>query len=394
MSSTELPSVSVAAVLPKVAPVRVGDGERLRSVGLPGITLTVRSRPPVREGLPPALYVHGLGGSSQNWSLLMAELDGLVDSEALDLPGFGDSPPPDDGDYSVTGHARAVIRYLDAAGRGPVHLIGNSLGGAITTRVAAVRPDLVRTLTLVSPALPEIRVQRTAVPTALLGVPGVASLFTRISKDWTAEQRVRGVMGLCYGDPGRVTPEEFRHAVEELERRLQLPYFWDVMARSSRGVVNAYTLGGQHGLWRQAERVLAPTLLIYGRRDQLVGYRMAQRAARAFRDSRLLSLPDAGHVAMMEDPETVATAFRELLADAGELGKSALARAATGADAVSGCRAVEADGFGRAGRGAARGVRDGGSVSTVGDGGGAAAGAGAGSGTGSDGKADDTNAGS
>ncbi len=42
---------------------------------------------------------------------------------------------------------------------------------------------------------------------------------------------------------------------------------------------------------------------------------MAQRAARAFRDSRLLTLPDAGHVAMMEYPETVATAFRELLAD-------------------------------------------------------------------------------
>ena len=97
-----------------------------------------------------------------------------MDGEALDLPGFGDSPPPDDGDYSVTGHARAVIRYLDASGRGPVHLFGNSLGGAVSTRVAAVRPDLVRTLTLVSPALPEIRVQRTAVPTALLALPGVA----------------------------------------------------------------------------------------------------------------------------------------------------------------------------------------------------------------------------
>ena len=78
------------------------------------------------------------------------------------------------------------------------------------------------------------------------------------------------------------------------------------MARSARGVVNAYTLGGQHGLWRQAERVLAPTLLVYGGKDQLVGYRMARRAARAFRDSRLLTLPDAGHVAMMEYPETVA----------------------------------------------------------------------------------------
>ncbi|MEV8537913.1 alpha/beta hydrolase [Streptomyces sp. NPDC051572] len=405
MSSTELPSVSAASVLPKVAPVRVGEGERLRSVGLPGITLTVRSRAAVREGLPPALYVHGLGGSSQNWSQLMAELDGLVDSEALDLPGFGDSPPPDDGDYSVTGHARAVIRYLDAAGRGPVHLFGNSLGGAITTRVAAVRPDLVRTLTLISPALPEIRVQRSALPTALLGVPGIASLFTRISREWTAEQRVRGVLGLCYGDPGNVTPEAFRYAVEELERRLQLPYFWDAMARSSRGIVNAYTLGGQHGLWRQAERVLAPTLLVYGGRDQLVGYRMAQRAARTFRDSRLLSLPDAGHVAMMEYPETVAAAFRELLADAGELrelgefgevGESAGAGAGSAADtgAVRGRRAVEADGFGRGGGGGARGSRGGGSVSTVSDAGGAGAGAGSGSGAGGDGKADDTNAGS
>ncbi|MFE2483329.1 alpha/beta fold hydrolase [Streptomyces mirabilis] len=329
MSSTELPAVLATTVTPRVGTVRVAEGERLRSVGLPGITLTVRSRPPTREGLPPALYVHGLGGSSQNWSALMPLLDGLVDSEALDLPGFGDSPPPDDGNYSVTGHARAVIRYLDAAERGPVHLFGNSLGGAVATRVAAVRPDLVETLTLISPALPEIRAQRTAWPTALLSVPGVARLFTRLTKDWSAEQRVRGVMALCYGDPGMVTPEGFRDAVEEMERRLALPYFWDAMARSSRGLVNAYTLGGQHGLWRQAERVLAPTLLVYGGRDQLVAYRMARRAARAFRDSRLLSLPDAGHVAMMEYPETVASAFRELLAETGELTSPA------GADAGS-----------------------------------------------------------
>ncbi|MCX5131029.1 alpha/beta fold hydrolase [Streptomyces sp. NPDC060011] len=328
MSSTELPSALASTVTPRVGAVRVAEGERLRSVGLPGVTLTVRSRPPARAGLPPALYVHGLGGSSQNWSALMARVDGLVDSEALDLPGFGDSPPPDDGDYSVTGHARAVIRYLDASGRGPVHLFGNSLGGAVSTRVAAVRPDLVRTLTLVSPALPEIRAQRSAWPTALLALPGVAGLFTRLTREWSAERRVRGVTALCYGDPTIVTPEGFRDAVEEMERRLALPYFWDAMARSARGIVNAYTLGGQHGLWRQAERVLAPTLLVYGGRDQLVGYRMAQRAARAFRDSRLLTLPDAGHVAMMEYPQTVATAFRELLADQGEL----TSEAATGAE--------------------------------------------------------------
>ncbi|MFF8839470.1 alpha/beta fold hydrolase [Streptomyces sp. NPDC015130] len=319
MSSTELPETRTAAApqAPRIRPVRVADGEELRSVALPGLTLTVRARPGVKAGLPPALYVHGLGGSSQNWSTLMPLLADLVDGEAVDLPGFGDSPPPDDGNYSVTGHARAVIRLLDAGGRGPVHLFGNSLGGAVATRVAAVRPDLVRTLTLISPALPELRAQRTAWPTVLLAVPGVAPLFAKLSRDWTPEQRVRGVLSLCYGDPGRVTDEGFLHAVEEMERRLELPYFWDAMARSSRGIVDAYTLGGQHGLWRQAERVLAPTLLVYGGRDQLVSYRMARKAAAAFRGSRLLTLPEAGHVAMMEYPETVAQAARELIAEHG-----------------------------------------------------------------------------
>ncbi|MFJ4549046.1 alpha/beta fold hydrolase [Streptomyces sp. NPDC088817] len=362
MSSTELPFVPPANVLPRVAPVGIEEDERLRTVELPGITLSVRSRSPAREGLPPALYVHGLGGSSRNWSALMPLLDGVVDGEAVDLPGFGDSPPPDDGDYSVTGHARAVIRLLDASGRGPVHLMGNSLGGAVTTRVAALRPDLVRTLTLVSPALPELRVQRTALPTGLLAVPGVTALFTRLTREWTAEQRVRGVMALCYGDPGRVTDEGLRNAVGEMERRLRLPYFWDAMSRSARGIVDAYTLGGQHGLWRQAERVLAPTLLIYGGRDQLVGFRMAQRAARAFRDSRLLTLPDAGHVAMMEYPESVATAFRELLVDTGELETGSMTEAEAGARVEAG-----GDGGARAGAEADHGNR----ASDAGTGGGA-----------------------
>ncbi|MFF4366195.1 alpha/beta fold hydrolase [Streptomyces sp. NPDC001594] len=316
MSSTELPGVrSTAEPTSQVGAVRVAEGEGLRTVALPGLEMNVRFRPPQREGLPPALFVHGLGGSSQNWSALMEQLADGVDGEAVDLPGFGWSPPPADRDYSVTALARAVIRHLDAAGRGPVHLFGNSLGGAVSTRVAAVRPDLVRTLTLVSPALPELRVQSSAVPTALLALPGVPALFVRLTRHLTAEQRTRGVTDLCYGDPSRVTPEGFAHAVEEMERRMALPYFWEAMSRSSRGIVDAYTLGGQHGLWRQAQRVLAPTLLVYGGRDQLVSYRMARKAAAAFRGSRLLTLPEAGHVAMMEYPEVVAAAFRELLRD-------------------------------------------------------------------------------
>ncbi len=296
----------------------IRDGETLRTVSLPGMTLAVRRRAATREGLEPALLVHGLGGSSRNWSSLMERLAGDLECEAVDLPGFGASPPPDSGDYSVYGHARAVIRLLDSADhrdRGPVHLFGNSLGGAVATRVAALRPDLVRTLTLVSPALPELAPQRTALPTGLLGLPGMPRLMPRMTREMTAGQRARQVLRLCYGNPARITPEDFAAAEAELERRQSLPYFWDSLTRSARGLVNAYTLGGQHSLWRQAERVLAPTLLIYGVRDRLVSFRTARRAVRAFGFSRLVVLPEAGHMAMMEYPDEVAVAFRDFFTE-------------------------------------------------------------------------------
>ena len=281
---------------------------------IPGCPLAVEVMEPERADLPPALFVHGLGGSSRNWTLLMDRLAGDVDGHAVDLPGFGQSPPPDDADLSISGHVRAVVAYLELSGRGPVHLFGNSLGGAVATRLAATRPDLVRTLTLISPALPEVPPQPSALPTALLAVPGVPGLFTRLTRDQPIEQQTEALLDLCYGDPGLIDAPRRAELVAEYQRRRALPYSMDVLARSARGVVRAYTERGPQALWRQAEQVRAPVLLIYGLRDKLVSYRMARRAAQAFQDSRLLVLPQAGHVAMMEYPELVAGQFRELLA--------------------------------------------------------------------------------
>lgn len=330
MTSTDhsVPHSTVVSELPADSGSRVGEGETKHQIELPGGTLSVRGRVESETSrgadgmstLPPALYVHGLGGSSQNWSVLMAELAGTVDGEAIDLPGFGDSPPPTDGNYALGAHARAVIQYLEATERGPVHLFGNSMGGAAATRVAAARPDLVRTLTLISPALPELWPQRSALPTGLLAVPGTIRLFRWLTRGWSPAQRTQALLSLCYGDPSKVAPEAVELAAWEYERRLRLPHFWDSLGASARGVVDSYTLGGQHALWRQAGRVLAPTLLVYGGRDKLVRFRTSRKACRVFPDSRLLALPDAGHVAMMEYPELVAGAFRQLLAESERAG--------------------------------------------------------------------------
>src|SRR5262245_27795600 len=119
---------------------------------------------PESDGAEPAMFVHGLSGSSRNWTDLMDLLSRpgasgtgpALAGEALDLPGFGHSPVTVGTDVSIRGQAETVIAVLDKRGRWPVHLVGNSLGGAVCTRVAARRPDLVRSLTLISPALPDL----------------------------------------------------------------------------------------------------------------------------------------------------------------------------------------------------------------------------------------------
>ena len=270
--------------------------------------LFVRSGP--AAGGEPALMVHGLGGSSANWTDLVGVLAGSVEAEVLDLPGFGRSAPPADGRYTVGAHARAVIRHLETSGRGPVHLFGNSLGGAVSTRVAADRPDLVRTLTLVSPALPNLRPQRGTDPRLpLLLLPGVRSVAGRRLATQPAEARARAVIALCFADASAIAPARMAEAVEEVRRRAALPYAEEAFTASLRGLVGSYLVRGPQAPWARASRVQAPTLLVWGAQDRLVDVAIAPRAAATFPDARLLVLDGVGHVAQMERPEVVARAF-------------------------------------------------------------------------------------
>jgi len=299
-------------VAPQTPPIAFEPWPR-DEVALPGWTLSVRTSEPALPGTEPAVLVHGLGGSSLNWTDLMGLLRDRLDSRAPDLPGFGYSPPPDDGDYTLTGHARAVIALIDQEARGPVHLFGNSLGGAVSTTVAARRPDLVRSLTLISPALPDLVPGLARLQVGLTGLPGVGGFLTRQLAKMSPEQRAEGLIRLVYGDPDSVPPERRREAAEEIERRLGLPYAQDALTRSAQSLPRAYLDRGPDSLWRLAERIECPVLVVYGRRDQLVHPRAAYKATRHFRDCAVVVLPQSGHVAQMEHPEQVAAAWRDHL---------------------------------------------------------------------------------
>ena len=74
----------------------------------------VRSGPDGSSG-EPALFVHGLEGSSRNWTDLIALLPRLS-GQAVDLPGFGDSPPRPDGRFSIAALAQTVTALLARRG--------------------------------------------------------------------------------------------------------------------------------------------------------------------------------------------------------------------------------------------------------------------------------------
>lgn len=286
-----------------------------RMVELKELTVHVRSTP---EGpAEQAVFVHGLAGSATNWTDLMGELSDVVTGHALDLPGAGYSPAPPDDDYSVDAHARAVIGLIEKLG-GPVHLFGNSLGGAVSVRVAATRPELVRTLTLISPALPDLPLRYGPMRVALSATPGLGEwAMARLLRSLPPERRVRATLSMCYADCSRVHPQRLEDAIAELVRRDELPHAALSLVRSARGLVVEYLMDylrrGESTLWRQAARVQAPTLVIHGRHDRLVNPRAGTRACRTFPDVRVITLPHAGHVAQMEYPELVAREARLLI---------------------------------------------------------------------------------
>ncbi len=283
-----------------------------RLVELPdGASLYARHAETAMAGRPPAVYVHGLGGSSTNWTGLMGELTGALDQWALDLPGHGESPPA--GRHSVGAYAKVLVSYLERFDR-PVHVVGNSMGGLISVLVAARRPDLVATLTLVSPAMPHLRLPSAARGMALVAVPRLGERLLARGSAEPVETQVRRLADILYGDPGALGPDQMAAAAEERHQRIGQAHADAVLLQSLRSIVRHYAVPRWRSAWASARLVSCPTLVLIGGRDTLVHSSTAARWRRTLPSARVVHLPTTGHVAMMERPALVASFVRDHVA--------------------------------------------------------------------------------
>jgi pimeloyl-ACP methyl ester carboxylesterase len=251
----------------------------------------------------PILLIHGLGGSHVNWSAVADSLaeEGAV--TAIDLIGFGRTPP-DGRTAAVEEQVDLVVRYLAAHHDEPAILVGNSMGGLVSMLVAQEAPELVRSLVLVDPALPMIR------PTFDLDVAKalVAPLFAPFGRKRAEmaaahpEQYVQEVFSVVCADPSRVAPEDWAKAVEMAKERAEMPWVAKSFGQAASSLFSI--LARRWSFTNGVRSIDADALVIHGDKDRLVHVASARWLCRSVRpDWTLVELDGVGHTPQMETPD-------------------------------------------------------------------------------------------
>ena len=196
------------------------------------------------------VLLHGIGASGRGWRQVVRELEGApVRVVVLDLLGFGDSPKPTGSwvSYSAEDHARSVIATLRKRRvRGPVMIVGHSMGCLVAVEVATLRPKLVRNLLLYEPpfyvGLPPKNRYR-------LRLKAYFALFNALLKRPPKD------------------PESFRRIQALIGRRYHFeltPANWVPFERSLRNAIMRQTS------LNDLKQLTTPTQILYGTRDKLV----------------------------------------------------------------------------------------------------------------------------
>ncbi len=252
----------------------------------------------------PVVYVHGLLASSATWQEVLGPASAGRPAIAVDLPGFGLSDRPWPGDYTVGAQARGLVDFLDARGIERAVLVGNSLGGAAAMIVAADHPARVEALVLAAPATPETPIPW---PLPLIRARGIGELALALANRPIVAY---GLRHRLFARPERVT----EHAIDDGWFPLTIPGTRRAALAALRSDPRRYK--GLEG------RVRVPTLILWGREDHLLPVAEAARLQGRIAGSRLVVLPDAGHLPQREQPEAFARAVAPFVASTARSARS------------------------------------------------------------------------
>jgi pimeloyl-ACP methyl ester carboxylesterase len=254
------------------------------------------------DGVPIVLF-HGYADSADTWRHALAALarDGHR-AIAVDLPGFAEADPltPDPILPQLDEFASGALRYLGGRPRQPVLVVGNSLGGCLSLRVAERHADKLAGVVAVAPAgLVMTRllslIERDPVLRSIVALPAPLPSFV-----------LRAAVARIYAPVAFASPER-------VDRGVISAFTSHIRARATAAsyLQIAHRLVGELHEPFELERITSPLLVVWGDRDRLVFHRGADQLLEAVPGARLELLQGVGHCPQVEVPDRFAKLLTE-----------------------------------------------------------------------------------
>lgn len=248
-----------------------------------------------RGGLSLVL-LHAFPLNRRMWKHQLSGLNDTIHAVAPDLPGFGESEalsePP-----SMKAYVNSLLDFLDERGISSAVFGGCSMGGYILFEFWRTAPERVKGLVLCDTRAeadaPEMRERRRQ------SIEEVRSLGTAPLAETMLPRLV------C-----PVTYQNSRHLIDDLTK--------DILGNSREGIANALqALADRPDSTETLKSVSVPVLILVGAEDGLTPPSVAQAMQENLPKSHYAIIPDAGHLSPLEQPESVNSALRIFLIEAG-----------------------------------------------------------------------------
>ncbi len=232
---------------------------------------------------PNIVFVHGAALDSTTWVLYTRYYARRgYNAYALDLPGHGRSQGQPLATVEDT--ADWLLKFLDAVGIESATLVGHSMGGLIILETAARKPGRVERLALLGVALP-MPVAPVFLDAARKNEPAAIDMFVLWGFDFSAQVGGNLVPGISMLNSGRRLVERAK----------------DGVMHADLNACNEYAPDAAH-----FDPIDCPTTLIIGHDDAMTPYKRALRFVASLKiASRVLDIPDCGHMLILERPEEV-----------------------------------------------------------------------------------------
>lgn len=237
------------------------------------------------------LLLCGLGDDLTAWAGQTGPFSRRYRVTVVDNRGVGRSSLPD-GEFSVRDMAADAAALCDAIGIGPAHVMGFSMGGAITQELAIARPDLTRSLVIVGSWAYSDRLFRTFIESSAY-FAGIADDDRKFLMYFLASTYSSAVF-----EDGRV--DAFCDAMLENPH----PQSTEAFQRTARAILD-------HDTRDRLGSIAVPTLVLYGEEDVICPPRHSREIASLIPRARIVGVPGQAHQPFQEGP----TAFNATVED-------------------------------------------------------------------------------